>query len=407
MKPYPFSFNQSSLFKKGYYGKQAKNIRWKVYGTERLMSMSFEDIAIHMKIAVSDGQFFFQRKHLLRDGLDVINDSWKDAALPDTFSKLCFEFSNNMRHALNQDSVFSEKRKLLNHSIYAFNTKVPYVQTSAMNNAKALFLDLWREKLKSDYAGLKIECEILPNISHFQSKSESLLHVESKELQDDRFESELRLDLLNMSFELDKLVGTEVIAELKKKNDSKIEVFVHDDLLPTDYIYEHHFAPGETVFKITQYGLTIGIECSHSIAGYECQYFRVYSLLNGKNKKYINDDFPPFGRYNIFDLEHTVLFLSRDYEAFFNTTWEGLITHKVEHQDQFVFSENRFNEEFYRQFLDTFDIDLFATESEVGGTNTASALLVVNDQKLLNDAVLYEKATELFKKTLEDSFVLN
>lgn len=405
MNPYPFSFNQSALFKKGYYGKQAKNIRWKVYGKQRLMSMSAGDIAVHLNVDTSEGQFFFQRKHVLRDGLPLLNDAWKDAKLPDTFSSLCFQLSLNMRNALYSESVHSEKRKLRNHSIYAFQTSVPYVQTSAMNKAKALFLDLIRKKLDTEYAGLKIECDLFPHMSHFQSKSEFLLHIESPELQDERFESELRLDLLNMSFELDKLVGTEVIAELKKKNDSKLHVFIHEELFPTDYIYEHHFAPGESVLEITQYGLTIGVECSHSIPGYECQYFRAYSLLNGKNKKYLVDDYIPFGRYSQFDLENTLLYLKADYEACFNGKWEGLITHRFEREDRLKLNEEKFHEKFYHEFLDTFDVTLFSKSSEKSGTKNGSALLVVNDPELLNNDVLYEEATKLLKNTLEESFL--
>lgn len=404
MNPYPFTFKEFPLLKKTSLGKPASKIHFNGYGAIHLLSILQEEREILFKAYPSDGKFFFQRKNLNRSGLKELNETWATAPLPKRISELYVEMNRQMRQVLSQEKQFSMKEELLSHTLYRFETTILYSTFSAVNKAKIEFLDIIKETLKIRFPSVELECEWMN--SRKDARTELILHVENSKLQDEDFEREVGEHLKNFQNQLDVLVGKEMLAFRKanSKSDDKIHVFIHDGLLSDDFIRYHEFKNGEKVFEITENGVSIGVQCDGNAPLESYQYFSVYAEVNGKNKKELQQFFMPFSEFSSFDFEACVSALAQYYFKHFKLTWHRLTYVSMKSSKMESFNTEKFNLNFFNEFQDIFDINITTHEITSEEGNSVSFLLVINDEKILDDTNLTIRINKEIKSLINNSF---
>lgn len=404
MNPYPFTFKEFPLLKKTSLGKPASKINFNSYEAVHLLSILQEEREILFKAFDYEGKFFFQRKNLNRLGLKELNETWATASLPNTISELYVEMNRQMRQVLSQEKPFSMREELLSHTLYSFETTILYSTFSGVNKAKIKFLDMIKDALKLQFPSVELECEWM--LSRRDARTELILHVENSKLQDEAFEKEVGEYLKTFQTQLDVLVGKEMLdfRKAKSKGDDKIKVFIHDGLLSDDYIDYYQFKTGEKVFEITEYGVSIGVQCDGNVPCESYQYFSVYAESNGKNKKELENYFTPFSEFSSFDFEACISALARYYFQNFKLNWNRLTYVSMKSLKMGAFNTDNFNLAFLNEFQDIFDMNITTHEVAEEGRKVVSFLLVINDERILNDTDLTIRINKTIQDLLYSSF---
>lgn len=395
MNSYPFEFKTTKALGASDYGRKAMNMRCKIskstFGADATLAGLYNGQAkfeLNIRHSGNESEFFYQSKHMSRQGLPELNDVIGKKELPDNM----YELKVNMAKELRQ---FYEDEEFQKHALFFLSVDILYLKISVLRKVADKLLH--KIRLMNNRTGIEFEWVDIAFKNH---QAYLVLHAEGDLLTQEMFFTSIEMMVNDLKEELKNNLGTAMDIDRSKRVDSReiFHVYVEEDLQEEHYVNDlEDKQDGEEVLWVTINGLTVGVEVRRGFEDY--RYLAVFSKEFGK-KKIILDEMLSIKQLSLYELFYQI---ETFFKAEFNLSMPEVVELPFYGRTQLEL--NQFEQEFDETFSNVFTIKALWNAESTQDFKGFKLVIIWSDEELNMNPDLKEKALRKIKTIFQKALV--